>query len=236
MQLHCSPRQQIVYDQLRLVDRRRLRIQSSVIAAFPKFQLRDYIRETCPNLRGFEFNERLDDAMDDTGPAAFLKSLAFQIETNEARLVEAFFRHPSIPSEDMEKVVLESAQVAGQDAARDYLRGAKRLGKFGSISMLDLYSILHRLVFFEMPDTRSAFPSIRPLSDISIHYQNCVHMEAWKKASVDPKIMSKIERTWIQGILDVIRPDITLTRINSIANGDAYGRDRFLPTTKNVSI
>lgn len=236
MQLHCSPREQVIYDQLKLIERRRLRVLETVIARFPKGSMRKYLDSECPKLKAFQFSERLDDEMDDSRPSAFLHKLALAIEENEAIQTNALLQHPKIAEEKMKKVILEGAQVAGQDAARNYLRSSKRIGKIGPVNLSDLYSIISRLVFFEFPNEKSAFSSIRPLSDISIHFQKCVHLKAWSKTGVDTKFMCSIEQAWIGGILELIRPDISLVRINSIACGDRYGRDKYIPDTKNVSL
>ncbi len=236
MQLHCSPKEQIVFDQLKLIDRRRLRVLETANSRFPAHSLRKYLELECENLRNFEFRERLDDAMDDSGPSVYLKKLAFEIELNEARQVKALLSHPTIIQEQIQQVILEGAQVAGQDAARDYLRSSRRTENFRSINLAELYSVLSRLIFLELPSDHSAFSSIRPLSDISIHFKKCVHIEAWRSAEIDPKIMSDIEHAWISGILEIIRPDVRHLRITSISRGDSYGRDKFIPNNKYVSI
>ncbi len=236
MQLHCSPREQIIFDQLKLVERRRSRVLEAAISRFPSHSLRDYLRSKCPELSSYQFRERLDDEMDDSGSSSFLEKLALTVQRNEAIQARALLSYPQIDAEKIKVVIFEGAQVAGQDAARNYLRSSKKIRKLSPINLSNLYSILNHLVFFELPNERSAFSTIRPLSDISIHFRKCVHINAWNEAEVNTKFMCQVEQSWIQGILELIRPDITLIRVSSIAYGDSYGRDKYIPRDKNVAL
>lgn len=236
MQLHCSPKEQILFDQLKLIERRRFRMLESVANHFSNFDFSKYLGESAPELQNLIFKDRLDDQMDDSGPKTYLRRLTLLVNKNEALQVKALMSCPAIPQNNIRKLLLQGARIAGQDAARELSGFSARRSKGLPLSLSELFSILNRLVFFEFPDQRNVFASIRPLSDISVHFKTCLQAEAWETAAIDPKIMVEIESKWIKGILDIIRPDIQHERLKSIAYGDEYGRDKYYPLEKNVTI
>lgn len=231
MILHSSPMEQMVFDQLKWIERRRIRILGAVTSHFDRARATAAIKALEPPLQNFDLDSQLDEIMDERGPRAFLRALAFQLEWNEARLVRALLE--AFPGGAVRDQILLGARHAGQEAGRHYMADHDRRTL---TDMAELYAALARLTYSGLPSDKTFFPSIRPLSDVSIHYRACAHVEAWRAAEADLEFLCDMQREWMDGVLDILSPGIVHVRSASIAKGDEYGRDSFIPGEKYIEI
>src|SRR3990167_8459285 len=118
MILNSSPMEQMVFDQLKWIERRRIRVFGAVASHFDRARASAALKALDPPLVNFDLDSRLDEIMDADGPRAYLLSLAFRLEAGEARLVTALTE--AFPGPAVKAQILLSARHAGQEAGRNY--------------------------------------------------------------------------------------------------------------------
>lgn len=229
MMLHSSPMEQMVFDQLKWIERRRLRIFSAIAAHFDRAVAQNALSALDPPIENFNLEARLDEVIEADGPRPYLRRLAYRLEFNEARMIRALCK--AFPGDAVREQILLGARHAGQEAGRNYHASQTR-PVTGDLA--ELYSALAKLTYSGLPSDKYFFASIRPFSDISIHYRKCVHQDAWAEADADLPFMCDVQCEWMDGILDILSSDIVHLRLASIAKGDSYGRDQFIPREKYV--
>src|SRR3989338_4784988 len=140
MILHSSPMEQMVFDQLKWIERRRIRVFGAVASHFDRARANAAVKSLNPPLVSFELDSRLDEIMGAEGPRAFLLDLAFRLEAGEARFVTALVE--AFPGPAVKSQILLGARHAGQEAGRHYLAAHDR---YAITDLAELYSALARL-------------------------------------------------------------------------------------------
>ena len=218
---------QMIFDQLKWIERRRVRILGAVASAFERAQVLDCVQKIRPSIIDFDLETKLADSIDESGPTSFLRRLAYRLEFNEARMIGAILS--AFPAETARHSILLGTRHSGQEAARHLM--AKQACHSLS-DLVEIYSAISRLTYSGIPADKLFFVSVRPLSDVSIHYSKCAHSRAWEDSGADMSFLCDVQKEWLSGALDIIAPNFEHIRITSIAKGAAYGRDRFAPREK----
>lgn len=211
---------QSIFSQLQWIEKRKHRILDGIGAHFGNNWKKDLAA------LDFASGASLREALDEREPEAFVADLAYKVEKEEARTVQFLREKVSRYPEHVDEQILFASRSAGQDAGRHHLAQHE----YNTPRDLPvLLASLERLCFWGLPADRCYFSSLRPLADFSLHFRSCPHTKAWREGGGDPAFLGKVEQAWIQGLLDILSPDVTHIRRYSIPQGDEYGLDLFIP-------
>jgi hypothetical protein len=218
---------QLVFDQLKWIERRRIRILGAVASSHDRQQVMACVNRLSPPIAIFDLESNLSDLIDEAGPSKFLRELAYKLEFNESRMIAALILN--FPEEATRKTILVGSRYSGQEAARNLMA---HISRHSLTNLVDIYSSIYRLTYSGIPADKISFVSIRPLSDVSIHYSKCAHSKAWLNSGADMSFLCDVQKEWLSGALDIIAPEFEHIRLSSIAKGASYGRDRFVSREK----
>lgn len=233
MAFRMCPEHNLIYEQLRWVERRRIRMQDAVSAHFGREKAQAVMQNLEGKLRLYTAKPLLE-IINELEPDVFLRKLAFTIEKQEALLIKEFIAHLSPYPEHVRDQILFGSRCAGQEAARFYLSKNKDVAKNPPLSLTTTMAIIRQLYFNGFETDRLFFTSVRPLNDVMIHYKACPHQRAWEAAEADLEFMTEVQKTWIDGLLDILANNIIHYYSHSIARGEPYSLEHFVYREKHV--
>ena len=234
MEWQCSPMENMIFEQIKWIDRRRTRIVSYISAHYGKKSVRNVLEKISSSLKKPQLHSTLEDHVNELAPSDYLRNLAFDVELDECLTIEAFVQSFSKQETEFKKQILRGSRYSGQEAARN-IQSHSSLESFNGTPPLSiLYSAISKLLYNGLPDDKFSFTSVRPLSDISIFYSKCPHIDAWRKGTKDVAFMCDIRHNWIQGLLEILAPNILHIRSASIAKGNKFGKEYLIPKEKYV--
>lgn len=230
--IHSSPAEQSVYEKLLWIECRRQRIVGAIRSHLSVPRTEQALARLGP-LENYLETPLLVSRIDESGPRSSLARLAFQIQKQEAATIEALRLEFQSEAEFFRTETLAGARLAGQEAARSY---QARTSQNDLRDLTLVFAALDNLTYFGLPWDRRWFSSVRPLADIAININSSAHLNAWVAAGADLDILCDIQNEWIDGVLDIIAPNIVHVCSAQIERGHAFGRHRFIPREKFVSI
>lgn len=233
MSVHSTVQEQLVYDQLLWIERRRLRILNTVAAHLSVTRTEKAIALLEPPIGPSPLGMNLEDLVDEHGAAACVRRLGYRLQLDEARMIQALLQEFRDQAVELVTQIRSGAKLAGQEAGRSYIA---RNGTVSETNMPALYTAITQIAYFGDPSERPWFASVRPLSDVAIHIRACTQTAPWKEAGVDANLMSDLVCDWIDGALEIISPQIIHVYASAIPRGDSFGRHLFFERSKYIPL
>lgn len=227
MNSRISPEIELVFEQLRWVERRRYRIVESVSAHFGRALVAKVLEAHQAPISPLAGEPTLIKILDHRGPESFLRDLALKMETTEAAAITILRSHVSVYREHVDEQILFGARTAGQEAARAFLSRTRTQPSHGPLSVPEAVQAVFELNYVGLPGEKNYFLMLRPQGSCSVHFARSPHLPAWKQAGADLRFLYQVRREWVRGILDILSPGVELAAPMAIEQGQPYGLEHF---------
>jgi len=214
------------FDRLKWLDRRRQFILDSIASHFGKEKIRACLSGKERRAILSE-NAQFDDLQIDTTPEDCIRNLAFQVQSHEAAIITVLREKVSPYRDHVDEQILFGAKMAGQEAARQLFARSFSAQSNRPVFLAEVIQIVQNLTYDGIDSDKNTFLSIRPKSDVLVHFIRSPHINAWKSAGADLPFMAQVRSSWIKGILEVVAPQLTYRQIYSLEKGASYGLEEF---------
>lgn len=218
--------------QLTWLQKRQYRIVDSVMAHFGRASIKAIVDSLALKAPILETITDYSFLLGDSEPIEFVRNMAFAVEHDEALVIKELLAKASPYPQHVKEQILFGTRNAGQDAGRYILQ--KDLQR--RFSLIELFQAIDSVFFQSIPGEHDYFVSLRPMGSVNIHYERCPHLKAWQAAGADTIFMEEIQTHWIQGIIDILSPNVHFQRIHSIPKGHEFGLGQFIPRDKHVEL